>query len=364
MISFTPSEEQSLIIETVRRYATERMQPAAHDADELARTPTEIIDKGWELGLLPNAIPETYGGFGEEHSAVTGVLAAEELAYGDLSMGFYLLTPNLLAIPVLHCGTEEQKQQWLPRLTDAEFFPATAAMIEPRWNFDPYKLETTAEKQGDGYVINGHKSYVPLADKAEVILVYAREGDQTQAFIVKKDTAGVSVLDEEKHMGLRALPTYEVKLENVKVPAAARLGGEKGCDLEMLLNYSRVALTGMAVGLARGSYEYALKYAKEREAFGQPIAQKQAIAFLLAEMAIEIEATQLLALEAAWELDQGKDATRTAMLAKHYADESVLFVTDRAVQVLGGHGYIREHPSERWLRNGRGFTTFLGMAMV
>jgi acyl-CoA dehydrogenase len=364
MISFTPNDEQQLIINTVRRFAGERVRPAAHDADETGATPPEIIATGWELGLLPSAIPEQYGGFGDAHSALTGALAGEELGYGDLSIALYLLAPNLFGIPILHCGTEDQKKKWLPKLTDADFLPVTAALIEPRWDFSPYALSTTAERAQNSYVLNGHKAYVPLAAEAEAMLVYARESGATQAFIVEKGASGVTVLEREKHMGLRALPTYEVKLEDVRVPRDARLGGENGCNSELLLNYSRVALSALAVGVARGAFDYARDYAKQRETFGRPIAQYQAIAFMLAEMSIEIDAARLMAWEAAWLLDQGKDATRAAALAKQYADEAVLFVTDRAVQVLGGHGYIREHPVERWLRNGRGFTTFLGLAMI
>ncbi len=364
MISFTPNDEQQLIINTVRRFANERVRPAAHDADETGATPPEIIATGWELGLLPSAIPEQYGGFGDAHSALTGALAGEELGYGDLPIALYLLAPNLFGIPILHCGTEDQKKKWLPKLTDADFLPATAALIEPRWDFSPYALSTTAERAQNSYVLNGHKAYVPLAAEAQAMLVYAREGGATQAFIVEKGASGVTVLEREKHMGLRGLPTYEVKLEDVRVPRDARLGGENGCNSELLLNYSRVALAALAVGMARGAFDYARDYAKQRETFGRPIAQYQAIAFMLAEMAIEIDAARLMAWEAAWLLDQGKDATRAAALAKQYADDAVLFVTDRAVQVLGGHGYIREHPVERWLRNGRGFTTFLGLAMI
>src|SRR6266545_2494357 len=320
MISFTPTHEQQLIIETVRRYANERVRLAAH--------------------------------------------AAEELGYGDLAMALYLLTPNLFGIPLLHCGSEDQKQKWLPRLTDADFVPATAALIEPHWDFNPHALSTTAERVQNGYVLNGHKAYVPLAADAQAMLVYARESGASQAFIVEQGTSGVTVREREKNMGVRALPTYEVKFEDVRVSRDARLGGEVGSQIDLLLNYSRVTLAALAVGVARGAFEYARDYAKQRETFGRPIAQYQAVAFMLAEMAIEIDAARLMAWEAAWTLDQGKDATRQAALAKQYADEAVLFVTDRAVQVLGGHGYIREHPVERWLRNGRGFTTFLGLAMI
>jgi alkylation response protein AidB-like acyl-CoA dehydrogenase len=165
-------------------------------------------------------------------------------------------------------------------------------------------------------------------------------------------------------MGLKALATHEVGLEDVRVPLAARLGGDSLADLSRILNLSRVAIASLAVGVARAAYEYARDYAKERKAFGLPIARKQAIAFMLADMAIEIDATRLLAWEAAWKLDRDEDATREAVLALRYAADAALKVTDNAVQVLGGHGYVRDHPVELWLRNARGFAFFEGMAIV
>lgn len=364
MISFTPNDEQQLIIDTVRRFAAERIRPAAHDADEQRATPADLIARGWDLGLLPSAIPESYSGFGDEHSAVTGALAAEELAYGDLPIALHLLTPHLFAIPILHAGSEEQKERWLPTLAEGGFAPYTAALIEPRWNFDPHSLTTVATPTGDGYSLSGAKAYVPLAADAPAMLVYAREGERTQAFIVERGAAGLTIGAREQHMGLRALATYEVTLDEVQVDAEARLGGAAGCDPSVLLSYSRVALCALALGVARAAYDYALDYAKQREAFGRPIAQYQAVAFMLAEMAIEIESARGLVWEAAWALDKGQDATRASAIAKQYTDDAVLFVTDRAVQVLGGHGYIREHPVERWLREGRGFAATLGLAMI
>ncbi|HMP38928.1 MAG TPA: acyl-CoA dehydrogenase family protein [Roseiflexaceae bacterium] len=364
MISFTPTEEQQLISDTVRRYAAERLRPAAHDADETRSTPLEVIARCWDLGLLPSAIPEVDGGFGDAHATISGVLAAEELAYGDLPISLYLLTPGLFGLPIAHAGTAEQKERWLPHLLGDTFAPYTAACIEPIWNFDPTAMQTTATRDGDSYLLSGQKAYVPLAADAAAMLIYAREGQATQIFIVERGSEGLEILDREQHMGLRALPTYGVRLEDVRVPAAARLGGGQGIDSRRLLDRSRVALGALAVGVARAAYEYAREYALQREAFGKPIAQNQALAFMLAEMAIEIDAARLMTWEAAWQLDQQLDATRQAVLARQYADEAVLMVADRAVQILGGHGYIREHPVERWLREARGFTTILGMAMV
>ena len=165
-------------------------------------------------------------------------------------------------------------------------------------------------------------------------------------------------------MGIKALRTHELTLDELRVDRSARLGGEAGIDFARLMNRSRVALAALAVGVARAAYDYAREYAKERKAFGVAIAQKQAIAFMLAEMAIEIDATRLLLRQAAWKLDRGEDAMREAYLVKHYAADMVLKVCDNAVQVLGGHGYIRDHPVELWLRNSRGFAAFEGMAIA
>jgi alkylation response protein AidB-like acyl-CoA dehydrogenase len=365
MLSFTPTEDQQLLIDTLHRYATNDMRPAAHNADEDCKPPLNVVQTGWRIGLLPSAIPEEMGGLGEL-SAVTGVLAAEELAYGDLAIALYVLTPALFAYPVILYGTEEQKRNLVQMFLEQHLVPATAALLEPGIAFDPYELKTTATVEGDKVRLNGVKAYVPLAADAPWMLVYARDSEsgQIDAYLVEDSVHGVEVEKQERLMGVRALPLYRVKFSDATVDLACRLGGEKGANYNTLLNRSRVALAALAVGVARGAFEYARDYAKERVQFGAPIATKQAIAFMLAEMAIEVDAARMMAWEAAWKLDQGEDATKEAYLAKQYADKAVLFVTDSAVQTLGGHGFIREHPVERWLRNGRGFTTFDGLAMV
>ena len=363
MISFSLTEEQQMLVDAVRRYAERDLRKSLRDADESGQLPDGLISAGWELGLIPSSIPETYGGFGE-HSALTGVLFAEELAWGDLSAAINLLAPNLLVTPILEYGTDKQKQDLLPQFCDMEFVPATAAIIEARLTFDPHNLQTTAVRQNGQYILNGQKAYVPLAADAKQILVYANEDEQVQGFIVSNNTPGLTIGPREKNMGLKALPTYTLKLEDCKIDATNKIGGEEGINFAHLQSYSHVALAAMAVGVARASYEYALEYAKEREAFGEPIASRQAIAFMLAEMAIEIDATRLMVWEAAWMLDQGKDAVKEASMVKRYADDMVMQVTDGGLQVLGGHGYIREHPVELWLRNGRGFVVLDTVTMV
>lgn len=364
MISFTPSEEQQMLIDTLHKFAESELRKHAHDCDEAGEVPASLIETGWGMGLLPASIPEAYGGFGEGHSMVTSALALEELAWGDLGIALNFLTPALFAIPVLLEGNEEQKKEYLPRFCDEAFYPATAAFVEPLFQFDPFEMKTTAARDGDTYVINGEKAYVPLAETADVMLVYAREGDATQAFIVPRGAEGVNITAREKLMGVRALPMYRVKLENVRVPVANRLGGESGANFGRLMNYMRVATAAVAVGVARASYEYARDYAKERVQFGEPIAHRQSIAFMLAEMAIDIDGLRLMTWEAAWKLDRGEDATREAYLTKLTADDVAMEVTDRGVQILGGYGYIREFPAERWMRNGRGIATLEGVVML
>jgi len=365
MYSFEPTEEQQMLIEAVGRYAVNDLRSAAHEAEESKELRKKLVSKGWELGLLQASVPGAYGGFGER-SAVTGVLALEELAFGDLAGTLAVLTPSLFATPILLAGTEEQKQTYLPKVIEGDWSPYTSALIEYDFDFDPNALKTTATLKGDDYIINGEKAFVPFAKDAETILVYANLDGMTQGFIVDKNTAGLTVSDErEKLMSLNALPLYRVTLENVKVPASNRLGGAVGHDFELILASMRVATAATAVGVANAAFEYARDYAKEREVFGVKVAQKQAIAFMLAEMRTEIEAIRLLTWEAAWKLDAGKDdAYIEAYLACTGAADMAMMVTDRAVQILGGHGYIREHPVEMWMRNGRGFAMFTGLAIV
>ncbi len=360
MLGFQPDDEQQLIRDTVAEFAREQLRPLAHDADESGIFPTSVAQQAWELGLVQSTIPEAYGGVGAEPSAVTGSLICEELAWGDLSLALHILSPQLVTYPVMALGTHEQKDQILSEYVGPHFTAGTAAVMEPRFGFDLNALTTTAEQDSGEFVLNGTKCFVPLAAEAAYLLVYARGDNGITVFLLSQDTPGLNIGEREKNMGLKAVATYELRLDNCRVPASSQLQG----DIEPVLNRSRVALSAMAVGVARAAYEYAREYAKERTAFGMAIARKQAIAFMLAEMAMEIDAARLLVWEAAWKIDTGADATREACLAKNYAADMVLTVTDNAVQTLGGHGYIRDHPVELWLRNGRGFATFEGLAMI
>lgn len=363
MVAFEPSEEQQMFIEATRKFASKELRQHAREADEHGDLAGTILAGGWELGLLPASIPEQYGGFGER-SAMTGVLAAEELAWGDLSGALALSAPNLVAFPVLLCGSEDQKAEILPQFCSAAYAPASAALIEPRYNFDSTALKTTATASNGGYVLNGAKCNVPYAPEAQWMIAYAALEGKTEGFLVEQGTRGVTVREREQNMGMKGFPLYSVDFHECRIPASQRLGGERGTDFALLLNCSRAALAAMAVGVARGAYEYALEYAKNRQAFGEAIAQRQSIAFMLAEMFVDIDAARLMIWETAWLLDEKRDATRAASLARNFADEMALMVTDRAVQILGGHGYIRDYPVEMWLRNARGFAVMEGIAIV
>ncbi len=362
MIDFEPNEEQALIIDTVRGFAQNEIREAARDADESRKLPDGVLAQAHELGLVANALPEAHGG-GGERSAVTGVLVAEELAWGDLSIALAALSPALVALPVTEFGSDQQQAELLPRFAGESFVPGSLAVSEPRHDSDPFRPRTTARRDGDAYVLSGTKCLVPWIGGGDVTLVLADEGGTPQVFVVPRDAQGLTATPD-RYMGIGALPTVELGLQDVRVPASARLGEEAGCHWTRVVTQGRTALAAMAVGVARAAYEVARDYAKQREAFGGPIAAKQAIAFKLADMAIEIDGARLLAWEAAWKLDQGQDATREAALAFDQARRVSLIVTDGAVQVLGGHGYIRDYLPEMHLRNARGFACFEALALV
>jgi alkylation response protein AidB-like acyl-CoA dehydrogenase len=366
MISFTPSDEQQQLVEVIRRYAKNDLHAAAHAADESDHLPAALIAAGWEIGVIAGAIPEELGGLGA-WDALTGVLAYEAFGYGDLAAALHVLTPALFALPLVWYGTAEQRAGYAPRFLDAALPRVTSALLEPGVLFDPRALRTTATRDGDSVILDGEKAVVPLAATAETLLVYARDtvSGRIDAFIVDAGTAGVQIGARESLMGVRALPSYRVTFNGTRIPLENTLGGAVGIDYDAILARGRLALAALAVGVAAAAFDYARDYAKGRVQFGVPIAQKQAVAFMLADMAIEVDAARLMVWEAAWQFDtDGADAARAAYLAKEYADNAAMQVTDSAVQVLGGYGFIREYPVERYLRNARGFAALEGLALV
>jgi len=369
MVEFRLDEDQRQIQEMFGKFGQEELGKIARECDEKAELPDSLLDKVWELGIATNSIPESYGGYELGRSVVTSAIMAEELAAGDLSLAMGAMSPLLMMVPILEFGTEEQKKEWLPKFCGDKFYKATAALMEPRVTFSPTDIRTTVEVSGNNLILNGVKCMVPLANDAEQILVYASTAkgagpSSVHAIIVDKGTQGMTIGEREEYMGLRPLPMYTVTFKDCEVPANRKVGEAASVDYMRLLNISRAITCAMAVGVARASNRYALDYARDREAFGEPIASRQAIAFMLAESAMEIDGMRLLAWRTAWRLDRNEDATRDATLAKMYCADQTMKVVDYGVQILGGHGYIREYPIELYFRNGRAISTIDGLAMA
>jgi alkylation response protein AidB-like acyl-CoA dehydrogenase len=360
VISFKLEEEQEIVRDALRDFAAEVMRPIARDCDEEEKISEEFLAQSWELGLVSTQIPEEFGGGGEPRSPVTNAIVLEELGWGDVALAIAAVAPAAFAYAIVDYGTEEQKRQYLPAFCGSSYHAAAIAVNEPTVSFDPSIPRTVAEPKGDGFVISGVKSFVPMGDRAQHFLVIARNNGGLDAFIIERDAEGLSISQDEKNLGLRGLPTVTLELERVEVPSSARLGGEAGCDVAQLQNSARAALGALMVGLSRAVLEYAVPYAKEREAFDQAIAQKQGIAFKLADMHIETESTRWLVWKAASQLDHGTDATRAAHFARNYAAEQSMMIADQGVQVLGGHGFIREHLIELWFRSARTLSVLEG----
>lgn len=364
MIAFAPTEEQETARDAMRGFAEQVMRPMARECDEAAAVPDSFLTQAWELGLTSTQIPETYGGFGAERSPITNTVILEELAYGDAALTIAAVAPSLFAYAVLDFGTEDQKTKYLPLFCGPQYYAAAVAVAEPWARFDSLKPHTAATRKGKGFVLSGTKCLVPMGERASHYLVVAQSNEGADAFFVARDAAGVSVSGPEKNLGLHALPTATLELCDVEVAEGDRLGGSARADVERLLNHSRVALAAIMTGLCRAALDYCVPYAKEREAFDEPIARKQSIAFRLAEMHIETESSRWLVWKAASELERAQRATRSAHFARSYAAEKSMWIADNAVQVLGGHGFIREHPVEMWYRNARTLGVLEGMASV
>ncbi|HJO24884.1 MAG: acyl-CoA dehydrogenase family protein [Myxococcota bacterium] len=361
MISFQLTEEQEVVREAMHDFAEQAIRPAARDADEESKLPEALLAQIHELGLIATQLPAEHGGGGEERSPVTMAILLEELAWGDAALAAAALAPAAFAFAIADAGTEDQRRELLPLFCGESFHAAALALVEPGALFDPAKLATRAEARDDGFVLSGAKSLVPLGDRASHFLVVAASGDGRDAFVVPRDAAGLTISEPEKNLGLKALPTTTLRFQALELPAAARLGGSTGCDVQRLVDGARVALATTMTGVSRAALEFCVPYAKDRRAFDQAIAQKQGIAFPMAEMHIETDCQRWLAWQAASQLERGLDSTRAAHLARAYSAEKSMWIADQGVQTLGGHGFIREHPVEMWYRNARTLSVLEGM---
>jgi alkylation response protein AidB-like acyl-CoA dehydrogenase len=362
VIDLEPDDEQRLVIETVQQFAREELRPRAREAEEARKLPAELLERAHALGLVAAALPEAYGG-GGSRSARTQVLIAEELAWGDLALAVAILSPALLGFPLADFGTEAQRAAHLPTLSGARFAPGALALAEPRLDSDPLRPRTRARTEAGGWVLEGSKCLVPWLEGLEHVAVSAAAEDGAGVFLVATGAPGLRV-EPARYMGLCALPLVQLELAGVRVAASQRLGGEAGADLGRIVAHGRVAAGALGVGLARAAFELARDYARTRETFGAPIATRQSIAFMLADMATEIDALRLLVWEAAWRIDRALEVTREAALLSQQTRRVVLQAADGAVQIWGGHGYVRANLPELLLRNAAGFASFDALALV
>lgn len=363
LFDLTPTDEQQMTRELMRRFARETMAAEARAADEAAALPEGFLAKVVDLGLNFMPIPEALGGVGAGRSPVSNVLNIEDLAGGDMAMAIAALAPLSVINCVMDYGSEAQQEIVSQALATADFTPAAIAMMEPGIGFDARQLKTRAARQGDGsFVLNGSKSMVSFGPDARLLLVFADTGEAgTRAFLVNGGSAGIS-FEKEDYMGLRPLPLYGMTLNNVVLPATAQLG--ENFDLRQILSMSKIATAALAVGTSQAVLDYVIPYVNERVAFGEPISNRQAVAFMVADMATELEGMRLLVYRAAAQAEQGIDCTRMAFLAQRSAIKYGMKIGTDGVQLLGGHGFTREHPVEMWYRNLRALATLDGMLLA
>lgn len=371
MIDFELNEEQRQMVQLAHQFAEKEIRPVAAEYDENEEVPWEVIRKAAQAGFLSYYIPERYGGGGVE-DVLTKCLVDEEIFWGCAGVGTILGGCSLAATPIILAGNEEQKMTYLSRFADPENPCLGAfALTEPSAGSDPASLSTQAYRDGRYYVLNGQKTFITNAGIADIYVIFATVDISMgargiTAFIVEKDTPGLLPGKKEKKMGIRASHTATLTMEDLRVPVENRLGEEgEGFKIAMrTFEYTRTHIAAGAVGLARAAYEYALRYAQERVQFGKPIIQHEAVAFMLADMATRIDAARLLVWRAARTADQGKPATLHASMAKAFAADVAMQVTTDAVQVLGGYGFIRDYPVEKWMRDAKIMQIYEGTAQI
>jgi alkylation response protein AidB-like acyl-CoA dehydrogenase len=364
LFDLTPDEEQQMLRDSVKEFALARLRPAAHDADDATAAPPELLAQAAGLGLTMVGVPEELGGAVEKRSAVTAVLMSEALAQGDMGLAVACLAPAAVATALGLWGDADQQATYLPELVGDDPPPAALAILEPRALFDPSELRTRARRNGDGFVLEGAKALVPRASEGELFIIGAQLDDHGPAlFLVESKTPGISV-EPEPAMGVRAAATGALIFENAELPAAALLGEGDPAVFTECVQLARLGWCAVAVGTAQAALDYVIPYVKDRRAFGEPIGHRQGVAFTVANMAIELEGMRLATYRAASRADQGLPFAREAALARRLCAERGAGIGSDGVQMLGGHGYVKEHPVERWYRDLRAAGVMEGALLV
>jgi len=367
VVDFTLSDEQKDLREMAHNFAEKEMRSVAFEYDKDGTWPQEVIDKAWEVGLMNTHVPEEYGGPGLDY--LSGCLIEEEFGWGCSGIGTSLACNGLASAPVALGGSEETKKKYLGMLCEEPKL-ASFCLTEPDAGSDVAGMKTRAVKKGDKYILNGSKCFITNGQYADWFTVYAKTDPDAgsrgiTAFVVDKQD-GIIVDKKEDKMGQRASNTVALSFNDVEVPAENMLGEEnKGFKLAMMtLDRPRPGVAAMATGIARSGFEAAVQYSKERQQFGVPIAMHQAIQFLIADMAVKVDAARLLTWQSASQLDNGERNTLTSSEAKRFASDSAMEVTTDAVQVFGGYGFIKEYEVEKFMRDAKIMQLYEGTSQI
>lgn len=365
---FTLTDEQKQLQDTARKFADQVIRPVAPEHDRTEEFPDNVLRRAWETGLLNLSIPAEYGGIGL--NSVDQCLVVEELAWGCAGIATSLMANDLGLAPIILDASDAQKKEWLTPFSE-EYKLCSFGLSEPNAGSDVAGMSTVWEKDGDTYVLNGAKQWITNATYAGLFTIFARakgtkRHEGVTAFIVPAGTPGLSTGKPEDKMGQRASNTAPVILENVRVPAAQRIGEEgQGFRVAMrTLDKSRPMVAALCVGLARAAMEHSIRYAGERKAFGAPIGSFQAVQFMIAEMAMKLEASRLLTMKAASTLDAGANASLYSSYAKAFSADAAMETTTNAVQIFGGYGYTKEYPVEKLMRDAKLMQIYEGTSQI
>lgn len=364
LFDLRPDEEQQMLQEAVREFAAAAVRPAASEADARCGTPAALLEQASELGLATLGIPEELGGATGERSAVSAALAAEALAHGDMGIALAILAPGAVATAIGLWGDAEQQSSYLPAFAGERPPPAALALLEPRAQFDPLQLRCTARPEGSGIVLDGVKSLVPLGESAELFLVAANLASTGPVLVLLESSWKGLYTRPEPAMGLRPAATTTLLLDGVRAPRSAVLGGGDPKAYRECVQRARLAWCALSVGTAAAVLDYVKSYVNERVAFGEPISHRQGVAFAVADIAIELEGMRLASWRAASRADGGEPFGREVALARSLCSRHGMQIGSDGVQLLGGHGFVKEHPVERWYRDLRACALMEGALLV
>ncbi len=365
LFDLTPTDEQQMLRDAVREFAAAKLRAAASEADAACATPPELLAQADELGLTIVGVPEELGGAVEERSATTTVLMSEALAHGDMGIAAACLAPAAVSTAISLWGDAEQQATYLPAFVGEDVPSAALALMEPQPLFDPSELRTTARRAaGGGFILNGVKALVPRAGDAELFVIAAdRAGEGPALFIVEPGAGGIAI-EADPAMGIRAAATRRLILDDVRVPGSALLADGAPEVFAECVALARLAWCALAVGTGQAVLDYVREYVVQRTAFGEPIANRQGVAFTVANMAIELDGLRLTTYRAAARVDRGLSFAREVALARRLCADRGMAIGSDGVQMLGGHGFVKEHPVERWYRDLRAAGLMEGALLV